>query len=36
MLTAAIFAGMRGIVDYTNYDDMRYAVGYIKALVLLI
>lgn len=27
MLTACIFAGMRGIVDYTNYDDMKYAVG---------
>lgn len=24
----AICAGMAGIVDYTNYDDMKYAVSY--------
>ena len=22
------FAGTTGIVDYTNYDDMKYAVSY--------
>lgn len=22
-----IYSGMRGVVDYTNYDDMKYAVG---------
>lgn len=25
-----IYSGMRGVVDYTNYDDMKYAVGVIN------
>lgn len=30
-----IFAGMTGIVDYTNHDDMKYAVSYFACVMRL-
>lgn len=31
-----IYSGMRGVVDYTNYDDMKYAVGLINFSLILL
>lgn len=28
-----MYSGMRGVVDYNNYDDMKYAVRLIMCLV---
>lgn len=28
-------AGTIGIVDYTNYDDMKYAVGWLSFLAII-
>ena len=36
LIIVFFFSGTTGIVDYTNYDDMKYAVSYLFTMVLFI
>lgn len=31
-----LYAGMTGIVEYTNYEDMKYAVSFLNMYLLLV